>query len=213
MSDKPHPSAIEFAGAWYLRDAKGSLVPIELVKPIDLLMDELARETLAEAHVISKMLHAFKERTFERIGSFRALLAQEYDVTIGGKKGNITLSTYDGCGRLQIAVADRLELGPELEVAKGLIDECLREWSADSHVAIRALVDRVFAVDKEGQISHTGIFMLLRLTGIDDDRWLRAMQALRDSMRVMGSRTYTRFYDRPAPDAAWRGVPLDIANA
>lgn len=213
MSDKPHPAAIEVADAWYLRDAKGSLVPIELVKPMDLLEDELVREQLADARVISEMLRAFKQRTFDRVGSFQALLAQDYDVTIGGRKGNIALSTFDGCGQLKIAVADRLELGPQLGIAKALIDECLREWSADSHVAIRALVDRVFVADKEGEISHTGIFMLLRLTGIDDERWLRAMQALRDSMRVIGSRTYARYYDRPAPDGAWRGVPLDIANA
>lgn len=213
MSDKPHPAAIEFAGAWYLRDAKGALVPIELVKPVDLLMDELVRTMLADARIISKLLHDFKQRTFERVGALQALIAQDYDATIGGRKGNVTLSTYDGCGQVKIAVADRLELGPQLQVAKALIDECLREWSAESHVAIRALVDRVFAVDKEGQISHTGIFMLLGLTGIDDERWLNAMKALRDSIRVIGSRTYTRYYDRPAPDGAWRGVPLDIANA
>uniref|UniRef100_UPI002269DA48 DUF3164 family protein n=1 Tax=unclassified Sphingomonas TaxID=196159 RepID=UPI002269DA48 len=84
-------------------------------------------------------------------------------------------------------------------------------WSAESHVAIRALVDRVFAVDKEGQISHAGLFMLLRVE-IHDERWKRAMDAIRDSMRVIGSRTYIRFYDRQAHDAPWRGVPLDIAG-
>ncbi len=211
MTEKPHPAAIDVAGSWYLRDAKMTLVPISVVKPVDLLIDGLVRETLDEARAVSATIAAFKQRTFERVGSLQALLAQEYGTTIGGKRGNITLPAYDGCGKMQVAVADQLEFGPELQVAKTQIDECVREWSADSRVEIRALIDRVFSVDKEGQISHAGLFMLLRID-IQDDRWRRAMDAIRDSIRIIGSRTYIRFYDRPAPDGAWRGIPLDIAG-
>jgi hypothetical protein len=212
MSDKPHPAAIDVGGSWYLRDAKGSLVPIGMVKAEDLLMDELVRAELAKARWLSAALAGFKQHAFDQVGEYQALLAQEYDTTIGGKRGNITLTSFDGCAKIQVAVADLIELGPELQIAKQLIDECLREWSADSRDEIRALVDRVFAVDKEGQISHAGLFMLLRVA-IPDDRWQRAMKAIRDSMRVIGSRSYVRFYHRPAPDAAWQGVSLDLASA
>ena len=212
MSDKPHPAAIEVNGSWYLSDAKGSLVPIGMVKAEDLLMDELVRAMRAKANWLSAALSAFKLHAFEGVGEFQALLAQQYDASIGGKKGNITLTSYDGCAKIQIAVSDLVELGPELQVAKQLIDECLREWSAESRDEIRALVDRVFAVDKEGQISHAGLFMLLRV-GITDERWLRGMKAIRDSMRVIGSRTYVRFYDRPTPDGAWRPITMDLASA
>jgi hypothetical protein len=212
MSGKPHPAAIDVDGCWHLRDAKRALRPIAAVKPMDLLMDELVRTTLGEARVVSALIAAFKQRAFERVGELQALLAQDYGANIGGKKGNITLSSYDGCAKMQVAVADQLEFGPELQVAKTLIDDCLREWSADSRVEIRALVDRVFAVDKEGQISHAGLFMLLRVN-IEDERWQEAMKAIQDSIRIIGSRTYVRFYDRAEPDGPWRGVPLDIASA
>lgn len=212
MSDKPHPAAIDVNGSWYLTDAKGSLVPIGMVKAEDLLMDELVRSMLGKATWLSAALSAFKQHAFESVGEFQALLAQQYSATIGGKKGNITLTSYDGCAKVQVAVSDLVELGPELQVAKQLIDECLREWSAESRDEIRALVDRVFAVDKEGQISHSGLFMLLRV-GITDERWLRGMSAIRDSIRVIGSRTYVRFYDRPTADGSWRPVTLDLASA
>jgi hypothetical protein len=39
------------------------------------------------------------------------------------------------------------------------------------------------------------------------------MDAIRDSIRVIGSRTYVRFYQRPAPDAAWSAVTIDLAAA
>lgn len=149
---------------------------------------------------------------FERVGELQALLAQDYDAPIGGPRGNITLPAFDGRSKVQIAVQDRLEFGPELQVAKTMIDECLREWSTDSPVEIRALVDRVFEVDKEGQISHSGMFMLLRVK-IDNERWNRAMDAVRDSIRTSGSRRYARFYHRSTSDGDWLSIPLDIANA
>lgn len=212
MSERPHPAAIEVNGHWYLRNAKAALVPIETVKPMDLLIDELVRAILEDGHRLADEIRAFKLRAFERVGELQALLAQDYETTIGGVKGNITLPSYDGCGKVQVAVADRIEFGPELQVAKTIIDECLTEWSATSHVAIRALVDRVFSVEKEGTISHAGIFMLLR-TNVDDERWKRAMQAIRDSIRSAGSATYMRLYERPAPSAAWNAISLNVAQA
>src|SRR3546814_9855969 len=91
----------------------------------------------------------FKGHTFEDVNGLQALIAQEYGVTVGGLKGNITLTSFDGCEKVQVQVADLIEFGPELQAAKALVDECLSEWSADSRVELRALVSRVFNVDKE----------------------------------------------------------------
>lgn len=212
MTDKPHPAAIDVSGAWYLRDTKSNLVPFALVKPEDLLMDELVRSKLAIASWLSAALSAFKQHAFEEIAGFQELLAQQHGTTIGGRRGNITLTSYDGCAKIQLAVADLIQPGPELQVAKQLIDECLREWSADSRDEIRALVDRVFDVDKEGQISLSGLLQLLRVP-ITDARWLRGMQAIRDSMRVIGSRSYVRFYTRSTANGPWQAVTLGLASA
>ncbi|WP_156680056.1 DUF3164 family protein [Sphingomonas profundi] len=207
-----HPAAIDVNGSPYLRDAKGSLVPLASVKAADLLMDETVRKILAGAHEASALVTAFKARTFENVGELQALLAQHYGASVGGKKGNITLVSFDGCQKVQVQVADLLEFGPELQSAKALIDECLTEWAVGSAIELRALVNRVFQVDKQGQINRAELFMLLRVE-IQDDRWMRAMEAIRNSIRVIGSRTYVRFYDRPAPDAAWRPVTVDLAAA
>ena len=208
----PHPAAIDVGGTPYLRDAKGALVPIATVKPADLLMDELVRSILVEAAALSATIAAFKLRTFEKVGSLQALLAQQYGAKIGGAKGNISLTTFDGCQRVLVQVSDQIEFGPEMQAAKALIDECLNEWAATSGVELRALVNRVFQVDQQGKINRAEVFLLLR-TEITDERWQRAMEAIRESIRVIGSRTYLRFQRRDAGDAAWRGVPIDIAAA
>ncbi|WP_017979859.1 DUF3164 family protein [Sphingomonas melonis] len=212
MTTAPHPAAIDVAGTPYLRDAKGNLVPVASVKPVDLLMDETVRKILDSARGVSAVVAAFKGEAFEDVNALQALISQNYGATLGGKKGNITLVSFDGCQKVQVQVADLLEFGPELQAAKALIDECLTEWAVGSAVELRALVNRVFQVDKEGQINRAELFMLLRVE-IEDERWVRAMEAIRDSIRVIGSRTYVRFYDRPAPDAAWHAITIDLAAA
>lgn len=199
-------------GKEYMTDAKGALVPIETIPPVDILMDEMVRKILGHAGDLAGEIGRFKGHTFEDVSDFQALLAQDYDKKIGGRKGNITLTSFDGCNKVQVQVSDLIMFGPEMQVAKDLIDECLSEWAADSGAEIRALVTRVFQVDKEGEINRAELFMLMRVE-IKDERWNKAMDAIRNSIRVIGSKTYLRFYTRPAADAQWKAVPIDLAAA
>lgn len=127
-----------------------------------------------------------------------------------GWKGNYTLTSFDGRKKVTVQIAERIDFGPELQVAKSLVDECLREWSADSSANLRSIVNRAFAVDQQGKINKAELFSILRLE-IEDDRWQRAMKAIRDSMRVTGTKEYVRFYERTTADAPWTAVSLDIA--
>lgn len=196
----------------YLRDGKGSLVPLGLIKPQYLLEDELVRKVMGYSLALSDQVGRFKAHTFDDIGAFEALLAQEYGATVGGEKGNKTLMSFDGLYQIKVQVSDQLVFGPELQTAKVLVDECLNEWSAGARDEIRAIVTRAFNTDKAGQINRSEIFMLLRLE-IEDERWKRAMQAIRDAMRVVGSKTYVRCYQRADIDAPWQPVTIDLAKA
>lgn len=199
-------------GKAYMPDAKGKLVPVELVKPADRLQDDTVRKIIGYANELSAQITRFKQHTFDDLGAFEALLAQEYGATKGGAKGNKTFLTFDGLMKVTVQVSDLIDFGPELQIAKGLIDECLNEWSADSRPEIRAVVTRAFNTEKEGQINRADIFMLLRLD-IEDERWQRAMSAIRDAMRVIGSKIYVRCYQRRAVDADWQAVTIDLAKA
>ncbi|MCA1242966.1 DUF3164 family protein [Stappia stellulata] len=202
----------EIDGETYMRDAKGSLVPVEMIKPEDALEDETVRKIMGFARALSDQIARFRGHTFEDLGAFEALLAQEYGVSKGGRKGNKTFMTFDGCMKVQVQVSDFIDFGPQLQIAKELIDECLNEWAADSRPEIRAIVTRAFNTDKAGQINRSEIFMLLRLD-IEDERWRRAMDAIRQAMRVVGSKTYIRFYERDTPDGTWQPVTIDLARA
>jgi hypothetical protein len=200
------PATIAIDGKDYMRDARGALVPLELVKPADKLEDELVRREMGFAIALSE------QHLFTNLGEFDALLAQEYKLGKGGAKGNRSYTSYDGLMRVSVRVADLLDFGPGLQAAKALVDECLTEWSADSRPEIRAIVTRAFNTDREGQINRSEIFMLLRLD-IAEPRWVEAMRALREAMRVVGSKLYVRIERRARADARWEAVTIDLAAA
>ncbi len=212
MNAKTEAGIVMVGDKTYRRDAKGNLVPTELVRPEQVLEDEIVRKIHGYATELSAQIARFRGHTFEDINALLALIDQEYGVEKGGKKGNLTLQSFDGCLKVQVQVADIIDFGAQLQTAKTLIDECLTEWSADSRPEIRAIVTRAFNTDREGQVNRAELFMLLRLS-IDDERWQRAMDAVRDAIRVVGSRQYVRFYERPAPDAEWRPITIDLAKA
>ncbi|WP_422371320.1 DUF3164 family protein [Hoeflea sp.] len=199
-------------GKPYMADAKGALVPLEMVKPADKLEDETVRKIMGFARDLSAQIARFRGHTMTDLGEFDALLDQDYGTKKGGKKGNRTYQTIDGLMRVTVSVADFVDFGPQLQVAKTLIDECLNEWSADSRPEIRAIVTRAFNTDKEGQINRSEIFMLLRMQ-IEDERWLKAMEAIRDAMRVTGSKQYVRFHERKRITDPWQAVTIDLAKA
>jgi Protein of unknown function (DUF3164) len=199
-------------GKPYMADAKGNLVPIELIRAEDLLEDETVRKISGYALGLSAQISRFKAHVFEDLGAFEAILAQEYETKKGGAKGNKTFMSHDGLYKVQVAVADHIDFGPQLQIAKELVDECLIEWSAESRPEIRAIITRAFSTDKEGKINRTDVFMLLKLE-ITDERWNRAMDAIRAAIRVVGSKTYVRCYHRPAPDAPWENITIDLAKA
>lgn len=212
LEDEDQNGIVRVNGRDYMADAKGQLVPVENIKPQDKLEDEIVRKIMGYALDLSAQIARFRGHTMADLGEFDALLEQDYGAKKGGKKGNRTYQDFGGLMKVQVQVADFVDFGPQLQVAKTLIDECLIEWAADSRPEIRALVTRAFQTEKQGQINRSDIFMLLRLE-ITDERWVKAMEAIRDAMRVTGSKEYIRFYRRARVTDPWRAVTIDLAKA
>lgn len=199
-------------GKKYLPDAKGAMVPVDLIKPQHLLRDEVVRKIIGYAKALSEQIGRFKAHTYTDLSELEALLEQEYGLTYGGEKGNKTFTSFDGKFQVRISIHEYIAFGPELSIARGLIDECLNEWAADAGPEIRAIVQRAFNTDNSGQVNIREILKLKQLD-IQDDRWIRAMKAIDDAAAVIGSKSYVRCYEREEPDGAWRAITIDLAKA
>ncbi|SFH12552.1 MULTISPECIES: DUF3164 family protein [unclassified Pseudomonas] len=195
----------------FRQDAKGHLVPVVLIKPIDLARDELVTELVNKAKAVSGALGAFKASAFGDIKAFVDMSAEQYKATIGGKKGNVTLLSFDGRYKIIHAVQDSIKFDERLQAARVLIDECAAEWTQDARSEVRVLVNEAFRTDKAGEIS-TGRVLGLRRLDIQDERWQRAMQAISEAVQVVGSKSYIRVYERIGDSDQYAPIPLDIAS-
>ncbi|WP_337840485.1 DUF3164 family protein [Rheinheimera sp.] len=195
----------------YRKDAKGNLVPEKAIKPIDLARDQLVGELVSKAKELHQLLVGYKRQAFEDIAAFIDLSAEEYNVKSGGKKGNVTLYTFDGQFKIQRAIQDSISFDERLLAAKALIDECLKSWTEGSRPELQALINNAFKVDQQGKISTSGVLALRRLD-IKDERWLKAMQAISDAIQVVSSKAYIRIYERIGETDQYRPISLDIAG-
>jgi hypothetical protein len=206
-----HPGAIAVNDAYYLPDAKGKLTPIDDIPPAELLEDELVKKLVGYAEELSGDLARFLLHSYADIGDFDALLHQEYNVVPPeGGRGNRTFRTYDGLLSVELRQADRIVFGPTLQVAKTILDEIIRESSAGASKVLVSLVNEAFAVDKEGKVDFAAI-LSLRRHKLDHPRWPEVVQAISDSIRVIGSKEYLRFYRRPARKQKPALVPLALS--
>lgn len=194
----------------YWEDANGALIPVVKIKPIDKNRHELVVQLCEEAKNQSAALFGFKATAMQAVSDFIARSLAEYDVAHGGKKGNVTLISFDGRFKIIRQMQETITFDERLQAAKALIDECIQSWSKGSNANIKVLVNDAFQVDQQGKIS-TGRVLGLRRLDISDEKWLKAMQAIGDSMQVASTKPYIRFYERDDATGEYMAINLDVA--
>ncbi|WP_264158262.1 DUF3164 family protein [Geobacter anodireducens] len=190
-------------------DAQGRLWPIGSIKPVDLARNELVLENMKKATAMSESLAQFKGSVMADIEAFCELSAEKYGAQLGGKKGNVTLYSFDGRYKMIRSIDDFITFDERLQAAKVLIDDCLKRWSEGSDANLRTIVNDAFQVDKAGRINTNRVLGLRRID-IQDETWQRAMEAISESVQVISSKAYVRFYERQ-PDGSYRQLNLNIA--
>lgn len=193
----------------YMANAKGHLIPVGKIKEVDKLRDDLARNIVAAAKSVQAAMREFRANTLGDIQAFAELSAEKYGAKRGGLKGNLSLLSFDGRYKVQVQISEHMAFDERLQAAKALIDECLTEWTQGSPDEIKAIINQAFAVDKEGRV-NTGAILGLRRLDIQDPRWREAMEAIADSLQVVGSKKLLRVYERQ-DDGSYSAIPLDLA--
>jgi hypothetical protein len=167
-------------------------------------------ELALAAKKASADLLAFKLSAMHEVQEFVDHSLAQYEVKHGGKKGNITLVSFDGKYKVVRAMQDSVTFDERLQAAKALIDECVKAWSKGSNDNIKVLVNNAFQVDKAGSV-NVGRILNLRTLKIDDEKWLSAMQAIGDSMKVASTKPYIRFYELDENAGDYVPISLDVA--
>jgi hypothetical protein len=178
-----------------------------MVKEEDLKKNDLVNSLFKAAREMSETLIAFKRDVLAEILHFNEELSEKYGIKYGGRKGNISLVSFDGLTRITLAVAEPISFNEKLQLAKQVIDECLTEWSSDSRPEVRAVIEGAFQTDKQGGI-NTARILGLRKLAIEDEKWQKAMRLIGESMETVTTKEYVRFHSRPSVSDSWVAVPL-----
>jgi len=194
----------------YWQDASGALIPVAKIKDIDKTRHQVVCTLAVHAQQVSELLKAFKTDAMASVAAFAEESAAQYDAKVGGKKGNVTLVSFDGRFKVVRQMQEKLAFDERLQVAKAIIDKCIHAWAKGSNKNIQALVNDAFNVDREGQV-NTGRILALRRLEIDDPQWKLAMEAIADSMKTVSSKAYIRFYERNDATGEYLAIPLDVS--
>lgn len=197
--------------AGYREDHEGRLIPEANIRPIDLERDALVRDLVKKFQQQGEALRQLKQATLANIAAFVELSAERYDVALGGHKGNVTLTSFDGEFKVVRQVSDNLVFDEGLQAAKALIDQCIQTWMTDGvNRNLAVLVQDAFQVNKQGRI-NTGRVLGLRRHAIDDPVWKRAMDAISESVKTSSTSTYVRCYRRNGA-GEYEPIALDLAG-
>jgi hypothetical protein len=192
----------------YMKNSQGHLVPLAQVKEVDKIRDYLVSKLVKDAKIIADNTEKFKGICYEHIASFISLAAQEHGVEIGGDKGNVTLTSFDGRFRICRANDDMIEFNESITIARELIFELIKQWSEGSNANIVAIVHKAFETDKNGHLSVAKI-LSLKSVQIEDAQWKKAMDIIGASIQVWQTKTYIRFYEK---DANGKFVQVALGN-
>ena len=194
----------------FMKNAAGHLVPVAQVREHDKLRDQVAGSLAARAIALNAQLADFKKQALADIADLVSICAERYDVVLGGKKGNVSICTYNGQYKIERAYAERITFTEEIMAAKELIDQCIRTWSEGANSHLQVLVDRAFKAGRNGDLKTSDVLGLLRAE-IDDPAWHEAMEALKDSIMVTGTAVYIRVYVREGDTDRYVPIPLNLA--
>ncbi|MGK4302802.1 DUF3164 family protein [Shewanella xiamenensis] len=196
--------------AGYRRNAKGDLIHEDRIRPLDKLRDEVVSDIVTKAKALRQAMVEFKLSTNALINDFAELSAIEYGVKVGGSKGNILLTSFDGQYQIRRAVGEHRVFDERIQTAKKLIDKCIQNWSGGADHRLMAMVEHAFRVNQQGRIDVNQVLSLRQLD-MDDANWKQAMEAIADAIQITGTSEYLRLYERQ-PNGKYNNLPMDIST-
>lgn len=203
----------EINGKKYMLNANGGWDPVELISDVTYLRDEMVEDVIAQAEELKREADGRRSRMWNRVQEFLELSASSYGVKWGGAKGNLRLINYNGLKMVQVAVGEFRGVNEGIHSAKQLVDEVLSELTEKEGVppVLRMIVNDFFRVNQEGKVDFNLLYKMKKWK-IDDPNWKKAMEAIDNSIEVIGSSRYLRFYTRSNTDARWEMIPMDFSR-
>lgn len=196
-------------GNWI--NVNGNPIPEKNVPKVLKKRDAAVTRIIKRALNLEKQMKLYKIKISEEVSKYISSIGDigKFEVSA---KGNITLTDYAGLNQVCIQVNDSFEYDERFNMAKGLIDECVQEWSKDANENLQALVAEAFNVDKKGKVNHYMITRLFNNVQVKHPKWKQAKQLYYESQNAVGSRKYIMLRSRRDKESDWVQVNLNFSS-
>lgn len=192
-----------------MTDSQGQAVPISYVKPYDRERDRVARRILKRWQDERDRLARLKAETLADIAKLQAFGAAK-ETKVGGAKGNVQFSSFDGLIRVRVDARTMVEFDDRFRQAQELILSYADELAgATGERDIATIIRAALTPNAGGMLARSRVIGLLRLN-INAEKWLRAMELLRECQLVKAGKSYIYVETRDG-GGDWDMIPLDIA--
>lgn len=172
-------------------DSAGLEVPVDYIAPQDKKRDALVEKLVERSKKINAYLAKEKAAMEREISRYLDTIAEAKGTSW---EGGTTLYNFDMSQAIVVKIHKRFTFDENLNLAKALIDQCIKSWSPGANDKIIALVNRAFKVDAKGDINAREIISLRQLQ-FPDPTWQEAMDLIAQSMKVIETKTYYNFQE------------------
>lgn len=177
------------------------------------LMEKSANKLFTSALKIHDTMKAFKE-DLEAICMevYDQYLADKNIEKVGKGKGNFTWFNFDRSIKIEVSISERITFDHMgINSCKSLLNEFLDENLNSKIEVLKDMVNDAFNTSK-GNLDPKKVMNLLRYEGkIKDEKFQKAMELLKDSIRRPDSKTYFRIWAKDSK-GGYQNIDLNFSS-
>ncbi|WGV98842.1 DUF3164 family protein [Vibrio sp. YMD68] len=192
----------------FVYNADGDLIAMKNIPASELRKDAFVKGLVAQVKEHSNKLKVFKQDIIKAFETFREEMLEQYDTKLHsrGSGENVTAFSFDGKYKITYKTDKLKSLGPEHDAARQLARDYYDSQKNDlPHDVLLAVQD--FFV-KDASVAQTIKFIGM---GFQDPLLLKAQEAAKDALLVIGSKCYFNFYERDE-EGAYQQVHLNFSK-
>jgi len=195
----------------FVMNAQGDLIKKSNLTPLQLEEDALCAELFPKAQEIHRLIAEFKFLSMNKVEQVLERLMNQHKIVKFKKiKGNVQFVSIDGLFKVQRAIDDKIEANAISEVARQFIAQYEEVVKQGSNTDASQWINTTFE-HASGKLSVSKITDFMN-KDIDHPLYRQAVEALRKSLFVSGTKAYLRFYFRETSDDQWIALPLAFSS-
>ncbi|EKH9212839.1 DUF3164 family protein [Vibrio parahaemolyticus] len=192
----------------FVYNAEGNLIAKCNIAASDLRKDAFVTGLVQQVKAQRKQLAQFKANIVKAFEGFRVEMLDKYGTKLHarGTGDNVTIFSFDGKYKMTYKTQKLKSLGPEHDAARELARQYFDSKKETLEHDMLIAVQDFFV--KDASIANTISFIS---KDFKDETLVKAQNAARDSLLIIGSKSYFNFYERDE-QGEYQQVHLNFAK-